>query len=117
GPVLLPRIFGRNFECFDGSMRAPAAGSELSAAADRMTILPVPLFARSLMGPSNTPFGSTMIVSPGFAASTAACRLPPALTVIIAAETPRANSRVMARDSPTAPNFFKRILQYETGSQ
>src|SRR5882672_9096226 len=94
-------------------MRWPSAGSELFGAADRIVILAVPLFARSLIGPSNTPLGSTMIVSPGCAASIAAWRLPPTGTVIVAAPAPRANSRDIARDSPTAPNFFKRILQYE----
>ena len=46
-------------------MRWPSAGSELLGAADRMVIFAVPLFARSLIGPSKTAFGSTMIIVAG----------------------------------------------------
>jgi hypothetical protein len=105
-PELLARSFGRYFEN-DGSIRCPAAGSDESDAADRMVMSAVPFFARSLMGPSKTPLGSTRIVSPGCAASIAACRLAPALTVIVAAAAPRTHSRAAARDRPiTTPNFF-----------
>src|SRR4029450_6762148 len=52
----------------------------------------------------------TSIVSPGWAASIAACRLPPALTEIVAAvagDAPLPSRNAPARGRPTEPNFFK----------
>jgi hypothetical protein len=46
----------------------------------------VPPFARSLYGPVNVAPACRTIVSPGFAASMAACRSPPAFTVRVAAD-------------------------------
>src|SRR5689334_19401705 len=62
----------------------------------------VPPFARSLNGPVKVAPAWRTIVSPGLAASIAACRLPPAPTVIVAALPARASSTTAPRHRPIA---------------
>jgi hypothetical protein len=53
--------------------------------------------------------GVGIVASPGFAASIAAWRFPPALTVIVAADALRAVRSAIARDRPAVPSVFKAI--------
>jgi hypothetical protein len=110
-PAVVERILASSGAA-DLSMRTPAAGSDESGVDERMTIGVVPLFARSLNGPSNVAPACKTIVSPGFAASIAAWRLPPALTVSVAAEADHAvdAANAIARHNSTGCHLFKTLL-------
>ena len=97
-----------------GVMRTPAAGRPLDIT-DRMVmrlVADMPAFALSLNGPSKVAPAASSITSPGFAASIAACRFPPAGTLIVAAALGRGRNRARARHSPTGKLRFKRTLLF-----
>src|SRR4051812_17805327 len=79
-PTLLALIFG-NRGASVGSMRGRAAGGAASGADERPVIIAGPALTGSLYEPVNVAPAWTRMVSPGCAASSAACRLPPAFTV------------------------------------
>src|SRR5215217_1555269 len=92
-----------------GVMRTPAAGSPDDPAL-RIVILAdsdIPAFARSLNGPLKVAPGASSMTSPGFAASIAAWRLPPAATLMVAAALVRGSKRARATHSPTGTIRFK----------
>ena len=60
----------------------------------------MPLFARSLNGPSNVAPACSSMTSPGWAASIAACRLPPAFTMIVAAALVRGTDQHKSETQP-----------------
>src|SRR4051812_19029772 len=66
-------------------MRPPAAGSDPVAAEDRTMMNVLPLFLGSTKLPVNVAPACSRMVSPGKALFSAACRSPPALTVMVAA--------------------------------
>ncbi len=65
-------------------MRAPAAGRLLSGAAERTMIQPVPALTGRVKVPVKVAPGCRVTTSPGWAASRAAWRLPPAGTNSVA---------------------------------
>src|SRR5215472_1115817 len=64
-------------------MRVPGGGRLVSGADDRITMKADPLFARSRKLPVNVAPAASVMLSPGWAASIAACRSPPAVTAIV----------------------------------
>src|SRR5436309_14968795 len=61
----------------------PGAGRLLSGALVRTVLHPVPVLLGSVNGPVNVAPACSVITSPGCAALSAACRSPPAETVIV----------------------------------
>src|SRR3954467_12533597 len=109
-PPLVPRIFGSWLE-YAGVMRSPAAGSDESGADDRMVMYVLPFFAGSMKLPVNVAPACSRIVSPGFAALSAACKSPPALTVKVAAFAIWLARRTAHNDKPIVPNRVNRSPQ------
>ncbi len=66
-------------------MRTPAPGSEPVAADERTMMNVLPLFFGRTKLPVNVAPAWRRMVSPGTALFSAACRSPPALTVMVAA--------------------------------
>src|ERR1051325_11156224 len=66
-------------------MRVPAEGSDESGVAERIVMNAPPPFAGRVKLPVKTAPAARRIVSPGRAASMAACRFPPAPTEMVAA--------------------------------
>src|SRR5438067_10655191 len=64
-------------------MRVPAGGRLLSGADVRMMIQLLPLFAGNVNDPVNVAPACRRSVSPGRALLRAACKSPPALTVVV----------------------------------
>ena len=79
----------------DGTSLTPSPGSSLAGASPRMTITPVPDFARSLKWPTKVSPARSRMVSPYEAASMAAWGSvyahPLAQTVSVAALSPRSD--------------------------
>src|SRR5437773_6526196 len=89
---------------YDGSIRTAGPGSAASEAADRIVMVPVPCFAGSTKLPVKVAPACSRIVSPGCAASMAACRLPPAETETTAASArPTDNATAIAHTAGVKP--------------
>src|SRR5262249_61963632 len=83
-----------------GVRRVPGGGGLVSGADDRITMKADPLFARSRKLPVNVAPAASVMLSPGWAASIAACRSPPAVTAIVRPGGGGGGTSTMARGRP-----------------